>query len=58
MFEAFTPKFVKQYCNLSPIVLEVMSHYVRDVREGVYPEEKHSFKIPDESFQEFVRSVG
>ncbi|MHB1132431.1 MAG: 3-methyl-2-oxobutanoate hydroxymethyltransferase [Chloroflexota bacterium] len=57
MFEAFTPKFVKQYCNLSPVILEAMSHYVKDVREGVYPEEKHTFKIPEEAFEAFVQSL-
>ena len=59
MFEAFLPKHVKQYCNVSPILQEALNRYVQEVRDGVYPEaEKHSFKISEEAYQEFIKSVG
>lgn len=59
MFEAFLPKHVKQYCNISPILQEALNRYVQEVRDKVYPEaEKHSFKISEEAYQEFIKSVG
>jgi 3-methyl-2-oxobutanoate hydroxymethyltransferase len=55
MFEAFLPKHVKQYVNVSPMLQEALGRYVQEVREGVYPEPgKHDFKIGDDAFQEFV----
>jgi 3-methyl-2-oxobutanoate hydroxymethyltransferase len=58
MFEAFLPKHVKQYVNISPVLQEALSRYVQEVRDGVYPEAgKHDFKIGDDTFQEFVSGV-
>jgi 3-methyl-2-oxobutanoate hydroxymethyltransferase len=58
MFEAFLPKHVKQYVNISPVLQEALSKYVQEVRDGVYPEAgKHDFKIGDEAFQEFVSNL-
>lgn len=48
MFSDFVPKFVKQYANLGTIMKEAIGSYVNEVQEGVFPEEKHTFKI-DES---------
>lgn len=48
MFSNFVPKFVKQYANLGMIMKEAIGSYVKEVKEGVFPEEKHTFKI-DES---------
>ena len=31
-FQAFTPKFVKKYCNVAEIVTDAMKQYVADVR--------------------------
>lgn len=59
MFEAFLPKHVKRYCNVSPVLQESLNQFVKEVKEKVYPEEgKHSFKITDEAFADFVRNVG
>jgi 3-methyl-2-oxobutanoate hydroxymethyltransferase len=48
MFSDFVPKFVKQYANLGTIMKEAIGSYINEVQEGVFPEEKHTFKI-DES---------
>ena len=57
MFEAFVPKHVKQYCDASSVLQDALSRYVQEVRDKIYPEEKHSFKIAEDAFQEFVRSA-
>ncbi|MHB1160118.1 MAG: 3-methyl-2-oxobutanoate hydroxymethyltransferase [Chloroflexota bacterium] len=59
MFEAFLPKHVKQYCNVSPTLQSALTQFVTEVREKAYPEAgKHDFKIGEESFQDFLKQVG
>jgi 3-methyl-2-oxobutanoate hydroxymethyltransferase len=48
LFEKFMPKFVKQYTQLRTIILEAMTAYKKEVREGVFPAAEHSFKMPEE----------
>ena len=44
-FEAFTPKFVKKYANLSEIIVKAFTEYAEDVRTGKFPEEKHCYRM-------------
>ncbi|MDD4121398.1 MAG: 3-methyl-2-oxobutanoate hydroxymethyltransferase [Eubacteriales bacterium] len=44
LFERFTPKFVKQYINLSPEIVTALETYKEEVKSGAFPEEKHTFK--------------
>lgn len=48
MFSDFTPKFVKKYANLGDMMTVAFNKYIDEVRDGVFPEEKHTFKISDE----------
>ncbi|WP_066679154.1 3-methyl-2-oxobutanoate hydroxymethyltransferase [Clostridium septicum] len=48
MFNDFTPKFVKKYANVGEIMNGAFKKYINEVRDGVFPEEVHSFKISDE----------
>lgn len=41
--EKYSPKFVKRYAELSPIIHEAVSHYVAEVRAGDFPGKEHSF---------------
>ncbi len=43
MFDKFTPKFVKKYANLSPIIKESIQQYNNEVKAGTYPDSEHSF---------------
>lgn len=45
LFERFTPKFVKKYINLSPLILEAVEKYKQEVLEGKFPAPEHSFSI-------------
>lgn len=48
MYSDFSPKFVKQYANLSPIIKEAITNYISEVKTQAFPEAKHVFKM-DES---------
>jgi len=43
MFEKFTPKFVKKYADLAPIIKKAFATYVEEVKNGDFPDEEHSF---------------
>ncbi|MDO8721414.1 MAG: 3-methyl-2-oxobutanoate hydroxymethyltransferase [Syntrophales bacterium] len=42
MFERFTPKFVKKYCNLNAQMKEGVKKYIDEVKSGAFPDEDHS----------------
>jgi len=45
LFERFTPKFVKQYINLSPKIREALIQYKEEVETGAFPGPEHSFAM-------------
>ena len=48
MFSDFVPKFVKQYANIGSVMREAIQSYIKEVQDGSFPEEKHTYKIDDE----------
>ncbi len=50
LFERFTPKFVKQYINLSPQIKEALIQYKEEVENGTFPAPEHCFAMnPEEA---------
>lgn len=47
MFSDFVPKFVKQYANIGAVMREAICSYIKEVKEGSFPEEKHTYKIDE-----------
>jgi len=45
LFERFTPKFVKQYIKLGPMIIDALKEYKKEVEEGVFPGEEHIFRM-------------
>ncbi|WP_041278079.1 3-methyl-2-oxobutanoate hydroxymethyltransferase [Desulfotalea psychrophila] len=43
LFEKFTPKFVKHYAQLAPLVRQGVENYIGEVRAGAFPEAEHTF---------------
>lgn len=43
MFEKFTPKFVKKYADLAPMMKTAVQQYVSEVQDGLYPGPEHGF---------------
>jgi 3-methyl-2-oxobutanoate hydroxymethyltransferase len=48
LFQAFQPKFVRQYCNLSEIMLKAFGDYIKDVKAGTFPAKEHEYSMPEE----------
>jgi len=51
LFERFTPKFVKKYINLSPLIFQALEEYKKEVIEGKFPTKDHSFTIKEEELK-------
>ncbi|MFC1868329.1 3-methyl-2-oxobutanoate hydroxymethyltransferase [Thermodesulfobacteriota bacterium] len=45
LFERFTPKFVKQYINLSPKIKDALIRFKTEVENGTFPGPEHSFTM-------------
>jgi 3-methyl-2-oxobutanoate hydroxymethyltransferase len=41
--EKYAPKFVKRYADARGLIADAVTHYIRDVKEGEFPQEEHSF---------------
>jgi 3-methyl-2-oxobutanoate hydroxymethyltransferase len=47
-FQAFTPKFVKKYANVAEVETNAFRAYVKDVREGAFPQDEHVYHALDD----------
>jgi 3-methyl-2-oxobutanoate hydroxymethyltransferase len=56
LFERFTPKFVKQYINLSPLIKEALIQYKNEVEKGSFPGPEHGFVMKKEELDKINRS--
>ena len=45
MYDKFTPKFVKKYIEAGALITQAMADYVKEVKEGTFPDEAHSFSL-------------
>ena len=48
LYGGFKPKFVKHFANLGELMKEAFMDYSREVKEGTFPTEEHTFAISDE----------
>lgn len=57
LFDKFIPKFVKQYTQLRPIILEALQRYKTDVQEVTFPGPEHSFNMPEKALIQLKKLV-
>ncbi|MBN2059618.1 MAG: 3-methyl-2-oxobutanoate hydroxymethyltransferase [Deltaproteobacteria bacterium] len=48
LFDRFTPKFVKQYINLSPMIEKALLQFKTEVENGTFPGPEHVFSMKKE----------
>jgi len=53
LYAGKAPRFVKRYADLAGEAKRALEAYVDDVREGRFPEEQHTYAIPDEELAAF-----
>ena len=57
VFTDFKPKFTKRYTNLTEVAVRGISQYASEVREGVFPDDDHSYGVDDTEYEAFAAMV-
>jgi 3-methyl-2-oxobutanoate hydroxymethyltransferase len=57
MYDGPTPRFVKRYAAIADEIADALGRYASDVRSGAFPEERHTYSIPDEQLELFEAAL-
>ena len=53
LYDGRTPRFVKQYADLRGEIARALEAYAADVRNGAFPEERHTYAMPEDELARF-----
>jgi 3-methyl-2-oxobutanoate hydroxymethyltransferase len=56
--EGHLPRFVKRYANLSAEIRDALTAYAAEVRSGAFPEQQHTYAMPEEEQAAFEAVSG
>jgi 3-methyl-2-oxobutanoate hydroxymethyltransferase len=57
-FQAFTPKFVKKYCNVAQVITDAMAEYVKEVKDVSFPDEdKYCYHMVEGEEAKFLELI-
>ncbi|MFH1691046.1 MAG: 3-methyl-2-oxobutanoate hydroxymethyltransferase [Candidatus Omnitrophota bacterium] len=54
LFDRYSPKFVKRYADLKQNMITAFEQYKRDVEEGRFPTQEHSYKITSQELEKLL----
>ncbi len=57
VFTDFKPKFTKRFAKLTEVAVAGIQQYVKEVKEGSFPDEDHSYTVNDAEFDKFAAMV-
>jgi 3-methyl-2-oxobutanoate hydroxymethyltransferase len=57
LYAGRSPRFVKRYADLAGEIQRALEAYAGEVRSGAFPEEQHTYSIPDEELALFEASL-
>jgi 3-methyl-2-oxobutanoate hydroxymethyltransferase len=57
LYEGRAPRFVKQYADLATAIQTAVEAYVADVRERRFPEQQHTYSMPEEELEAFEAAL-
>ena len=57
LYEGNSPRFVKQYADLATAIKDAVGAYVEEVRERRFPEEQHTYAMPEEELALFEEAL-
>ncbi len=58
LFDRFVPKFVKQYVNIFPLILQALTAYRDEVIAGTFPGPEHGYPLSDEAVEALLKELG
>ncbi len=56
-YEGRAPRFVKRYAEIGDAIVEALGRYADEVRNGSFPEELHTYRMPDEERSAFENAA-
>jgi 3-methyl-2-oxobutanoate hydroxymethyltransferase len=56
-YEGHAPRFVKRYADLGDVITEALARYAEEVRSGAFPEQQHTYAMPDEELAAFETAL-
>ena len=57
LYEGHAPRFVKQYADLAAAITQAVGTYVEEVRERRFPEEQHTYAMPEDELARFEEAL-
>ncbi len=57
LFDRFVPKFVKQYANIFPVIVEALEQYREDVVSGTFPQPEHGYSMSEEALDALLEEL-
>ena len=55
-YQGHAPRFVKRYADLGDAIVEALGRYADEVRSGAFPEEQHTYAMPDDERAAFEQA--
>jgi 3-methyl-2-oxobutanoate hydroxymethyltransferase len=56
-YDGQSPRFVKRYADLGDVIVEALGRYADDVRSGAFPEEQHTYAMPEDERTAFEQTT-
>jgi len=57
LYQGRTARFVKRYAEVADVIRQALEAYAADVRERRFPEERHTYAMPDDELAAFEEST-
>jgi 3-methyl-2-oxobutanoate hydroxymethyltransferase len=57
VFTDFKPKFTKRYAKLTEVAVAGIEQYVKEVKEGTFPDDDHSYAVNDAEYDKFAAMI-
>jgi 3-methyl-2-oxobutanoate hydroxymethyltransferase len=57
LYQGKSPRFVKRYAELVPVIQTALERYAADVRSGAFPADEHTYSIPEDELNRFEAAL-
>jgi len=57
VFTDFKPKFTKRYAKLTEVAVAGIAQYVKEVKDGAFPDDEHSYSVNEAEYEKFAGLV-
>ena len=57
VFTDFKPKFTKRFSNLTEVAVKGITQYIKEVKDGTFPDDDHSYGVDEKEYEKFVGMV-